>query len=115
MIAIIRIRGQTSINKDMGDTLDRLNLRRKYHCIIIEKPTEIELGMIKKVKDLVAYGEISNDTYEKLKKARGYQGEKFYRLSPPRGGIDAKKAFGIKKGVLGNNKEKINELVLRMI
>ncbi len=26
-------------------------------------------------------------------------------MHPPRGGIDAKKHFGVKKGVLGNNKK----------
>lgn len=115
MIAIIRIRGRPSLDKDMEDTFKRLNLNKKFHCIVIENPSEIELGMIKKIKDLVAYGEITSKTYEQLKKSRGYQGEKFFRLNPPRGGIDSKKPFGKNKGVLGDNKEKINELVLRML
>lgn len=115
MIAVIRIAGQVNLNKEIKDTLDRLNLRKKYHCAIIEKPAEIEKGMIQKVKDFVAYGEINKETYEKLKAARGYQGEKYYRLNPPRKGIDSKKPFGKNKGVLGDNKEKINELILRMI
>jgi ribosomal protein L30/L7E len=115
MIAIIRIKGQPSLDEDLKGTFERLNLRKKYHCIVIENPGAVELGMIKKVKDLVAYGEISEDTYEKLKKIRGYQGEKYFRLSPPRGGIDSKKPFGKNKGVLGDNKEKINQLILRML
>ncbi len=115
MIAVIRIRGQTSLDYDVKETFDRLNLKRKYHCIILENPTDIELGMIKKIKDLVAYGEINQDTLNKLKNARGYQGEKYFRLNPPRGGIDSKKPFGMNKGVLGNNKEEINKLILRMI
>ncbi len=115
MITLIRIRGRDSIKEDMKETLDRLNLRRKYHCVVIEKPTAVEMGMIKKVKDLIAYGEINEETYDKLKKARGYQGEKYFRLNPPRGGIDSKKPFGLNKGVLGDNKEKINELILRML
>ncbi len=115
MIAIVRIRGQCSLDKDMADTLDRLNLRTKYSCIVIENPTVIQLGMIHKVKDLIAYGDLNKETLEKLKKARGSQGPKFYRLSPPRKGIDSKKPFGINKGVLGNNKEKINDLISRMI
>jgi len=115
MIAIVRIAGQVNLNQDIKDTLDRLNIRRKYHCFVIEKPTEIENGMIQKVKDFVAYGEISKETYEKLKNSLGYQGGKYFRLNPPRKGIDSKKPFGKNKGVLGNNKEKINELILRMI
>jgi large subunit ribosomal protein L30 len=39
----------------------------------------------------------------------------FFRLHPPRGGIDSAKHFGIKKGVLGNNKESINKLIERML
>lgn len=115
MIALIRIAGQVNLNKDIKETLERLNLKRKYHCFIIENPNDVEKGMIKKVKEFIAYGEISKETYEKLKKARGYQGEKFFRLNSPRKGIDSKKPFGLNKGVLGDNKEKINELILRMI
>ena len=37
----------------------------------------------------------------------------FFRLHPPRGGINAKIHFP--KGVLGNNKEKINDLIKRML
>ena len=37
----------------------------------------------------------------------------FFRLHPPRGGIKSKVHFP--KGVLGNNKEKINELIMRML
>ena len=37
----------------------------------------------------------------------------FFRLHPPRGGIKSKIHFP--KGVLGNNKEKINDLVERML
>jgi len=39
----------------------------------------------------------------------------FFRLHPPRGGIDTKVHFPIRKGVLGDNKEKINDLVRRML
>jgi len=37
----------------------------------------------------------------------------FFRLHPPRGGIKSKKHYP--KGVLGDNKEKINELIRRML
>jgi len=36
-------------------------------------------------------------------------------LHPPRKGIESKKHFGVGKGVLGDNKEKINELLERML
>jgi hypothetical protein len=39
----------------------------------------------------------------------------FFRLHPPVKGIDSKIHFGRKKGVLGDNKDKINDLVRRML
>ena len=121
-IAVIRIKGQVGLNKDINETFERLRLRRKYVCVVFEKPNEIELGMIKKVKNFIAYGEITKETYEELKKKRGIkdpnnkgQLKPFFRLHPPRKGIDSKKHFGVNKGVLGDNKEKINELIMRML
>lgn len=120
MIAIIRIKGMVGRTKKIADTLDRLRLRRKYVCIVLEKPTKEQLGMIKKVKDFIAFGEINAETYKELKEKRGKKDEKgklkpFFRLHPPRKGIESKKHFGVGKGVLGNNKEKINDLIRRML
>ncbi len=120
MIATIRIHGMVGLNRDIVETLYRLRLRRKYACIVLEKPTKEQLGMIKKVRDFVAFGKIDEETYKQLKEKRGQKdGEgnlkPFFRLHPPRKGIDSKKHFGVKKGVLGDNKEKINDLIKRML
>lgn len=120
MICVIRIKGQVGLKKEIVETLNRLRLRRKFSCIVFEKPNEIQLGMIKKVRDFVAYGEISEEVYKELVKKRGIKDKEgklkpFFRLHPPRKGIESKKHFGVGKGVLGDNKEKINELVLRML
>ena len=121
MICIIRIKGQVNINRDVEETLDRLRLKRKYACVVLENPTKAQQGMIKKVRNFVAYGEINKETYEELKKARGEKDpsgkglKPFFRLHPPRKGIESKKHFGVGKGVLGDNKEKINDLVKRML
>ncbi len=69
--------------------------------------------MIEKVRNQVAYGEISEDTLKKLNEKRKTKTKNFFRLHPPRKGINAKLHFP--KGVLGNNKEKINELIERML
>jgi len=116
-IAIIRIHGMVKIKKKIEETLQRLRLRRKYACVVIE-PTKENLGMIKNVKDFVAYGEISDEVYEKLKEERGKKDKEgklkpFFRLHPPRKGIKSKVHFP--KGVLGNNKEEINKLIERML
>ena len=117
---IIRISGQVGLNKDVAETLYRLRLRRKYACVVLDKPTKEQLGMIKKVKDFVAYGEISEDVYKKLVEKRGKKDAKgklkpFFRLHPPLRGIESKKHFGVGKGVLGNNKQEINKLIERML
>ncbi len=118
-ICVIRISGKVGLNKEVKETLDRLRLRRKYSCIVID-PTKEHLGMIKKVRNFVAFGEIDKETYKRLKEKRGKKDVKgnlklFFRLHPPRGGINSKMHFGKGKGVLGDNKEKINELVKRML
>ena len=115
MICIIRIHGQIGLRKEVAETLNRLRLRRKYACIVLEKPTKEQLGMIKNVKDFVAFGEINDEIYKKLVEKRKTKIKNFFRLHPPRKGIESKKHFGIGKGVLGNHKEKINELVERML
>lgn len=115
MIAVIRIKGDVGLRKGIKNTFERMRLKKKYSCIVFEKPGKEQLGMIEKVRDFVAYGEISKETYEKLVKARGQKSKTFFRLHPPRKGIESKKHFGVGKGVLGNNKTEINKLIERML
>lgn len=127
MIAIIRITGDVKIRQDVRETFKRMGLTRKYSCIVLENPKPEEIGMLDKVRDLVAYGELDKETFKKLVEARGYKGKtqskakgekpkkQVFRLHPPRGGIDSKLYFGQKKGVLGNHKDQINKLVERML
>lgn len=138
MIAIIRIHGRVEIDRKIEDTLRRMKLDRKYSCIVIS-PNQEQKGMIKKVRDFVAFGDITLETLEKVIAARGKTIDKskkidakkvaeavsknakyselnlrnVFRLHPPRKGINAKLHFP--KGVLGDNKEKINDLLLRML
>jgi len=115
MIAIIRIKGQVKVRSDFLETLKRFGLKKKYSCIVIDKPNGEQLGMLAKVRDFVAYGEISPEMYKKLVEARGQKSKTMFRLHPPRGGIDAKVHFGIRKGVLGNHGKEIDKLVGRML
>lgn len=118
-LAVIRIAGKIGIRKDIAETLDRLRLRKKYVCVLIEDTAE-NLGMLKKIRDFVAYGNINSETEKELIAKRGRKDsdgklKPFFRLHPPRGGIDSKKHFGVKKGVLGNHGDEINKLILRML
>ena len=114
-LAVIRIKGQVGLRKDIIETLYRLKIRKKYACIVLEKPTGVELGMLKKVRDFVAYGEISDEMHKKLNEKRKSKIKNFFRLHPPRKGIDSKKHFGVNKGVLGDNGKDINKLLERML
>ncbi len=142
LIAIIRISGMVKVREKIENALDRLRLRRKYACVIIDGNNENLIGMLKKVKYYVAYGEIDDATLEKLIKERGKsvegrkkeikinasevvsglkEGKKlsdlglkpFFRLHPPRKGIKSKLQYP--KGVLGNNKKDIGKLIERML
>jgi large subunit ribosomal protein L30 len=138
MICVIRITGDVKLKREIRETLSRLRLRRKYACIVLD-PNKEQLGMIKKLRNFVAFGEIDSETFKKLIEKRGQKidrkkkidakvavegiskGKKyenfnlkpFFRLHPPRGGIKSKVHFP--KGVLGDNKNKINDLIKRML
>jgi ribosomal protein L30/L7E len=111
--AVIRITGEVGLRKNIVETFNRLRLRKKYSCVVFENPSKEQLGMINKVRDFVAFGEINEPTYKKLVEKRKTKIKDFFRLHPPRGGIKTKLHFP--KGVLGNHKEKINELIERML
>jgi large subunit ribosomal protein L30 len=138
LTVVIRIAGMVKKKSEIVNTLDRLRLRRKYACTIIDSKKKEMLGMLEKVKHYVAYGQISNETLEKLIKARGQSMDKkeidagkvvegllkgkplkdlglkpFFRLHPPRKGIKSKLQYP--KGVLGDNKKDINKLIERML
>jgi large subunit ribosomal protein L30 len=139
MIAIIRIKGMIGLPKAVQETLHRMLLRRKYALVVLKETEELN-KKLKKIRNYVAYGKIDDKTLKDLVEKRAQLinkedkldvskvlagiGEKkaedlgikgFFRLHPPRKGIDAKKHFGVNKGVLGDNKEKINELIWRML
>ncbi len=69
-LVLIRLRGTVRLNGKIADTLEMLRLNRPNHAVVIPK-TESYLGMIHKVKDYVAYGDIDAPTMSDLIKSRG--------------------------------------------
>lgn len=61
-LAVILVRGLVNLSRPVKDTLAALNLSHKNHCVVIEN-TPINVGMIKKVKDYVTWGEIDENTF----------------------------------------------------
>lgn len=139
MKLLIRITGCVDKDRDVAETLDRLRLKRKYACSIVDDDKKEIKGMIQKVRNFIAYGDVDEKTLIDLIEKRGQLLDKtkkidakkiaqeilksksmkdleikpFFRLHPARGGINSKSHFP--KGVLGNHKEKINDLVKRML
>jgi len=117
MIIAIRISGLVNVPDKVQESLFRLRLRRKYSAILLEETPENK-KILAKLRNYLSYGKLNDETLASLLKERGKGKKKeeikFFRLHPPRKGIDAKKHAGVRKGVLGYNKE-INELVGRML
>jgi len=67
---LVRIRGTVNVNGKISDTLDMLHLKHPNHATIIPK-TDSYMGMVKKIKDYVAYGDIDAATLADLIRARG--------------------------------------------
>ncbi|MEM0473524.1 MAG: 50S ribosomal protein L30 [Candidatus Aenigmatarchaeota archaeon] len=150
LFAVIRLRGSVKTSKEINDTLNMLKLKRVNHCVLVSKK---QIGMIKKVKDYVTFGEINKQTLVKLleNRLRGEKNKKItqemltqitkfksfeefadvlmkekvklndfkklktvFRLNPPRKGLKSKR-LSWPKGDLGYRKEKINDLIERMI
>ena len=140
MIVAIRISGDVEIPKEVREALFRSRLRRKYSAVLF-KPTKQNIKILKFLRNYIAYGEINEETLKLLIEKRASMKNKkekthsdeiinqiekrehiswsikpFFRLHPPIGGIDSKNHFGTsKKSVLGDNKEKINDLLRRML
>lgn len=138
LIAVVRIHGEVKVKPEIVNTLYRLRLRRKYTCVLINSSNKGLMGMLWRVRQSVAYGDIDKELLIKLLNARGQKtngkklnaeeaaselinGKKleelgikpFFRLHPPRKGINSKLQYP--QGVLGNNKNDINKLIERML
>lgn len=139
-LAVVLVRGMNKVKTPIKNTIKMLNLSHANQCVIIEN-NSINIGMLKKVKDYLTWGEVDDTTLNELVEKRGeefkaraedskgkikykkyfeHKGKKVkktFRLNPPRKGFGRK---GIKvpftmKGALGYRGEAINDLLKRMI
>lgn len=138
LFAVVRIRGPAQKRHESNETLKMLRLTRANHCVLVPKNRDFE-GMLKKAKDLITWGEIDREALERLVEKRGrFPGDKrlpkekafeisrkilngepvdiknVFRLSPPSKGFSSVKLL-YPKGDLGYRREKINELLKRMM
>lgn len=70
MFAVIRLRGTIDVRREIKETLRMLRLHRINHCVIVGDSPSYR-GMLQKVKDYVAWGEIDAETLALLLRKRG--------------------------------------------
>ncbi|MCX6694375.1 MAG: 50S ribosomal protein L30 [Methanomicrobiales archaeon] len=70
MYAIVQVRGVVNTRREIKDTLKMLRLHHINHCVFVPGTPQY-LGMIRKVKDYVAYGEVDEETVALLLTTRG--------------------------------------------
>ena len=67
---VIRARSDRGVTKKIKDTMMMLNLTRVNHATLVPENVTY-LGMLKKSKDYVTWGEVDAETIETLLKERG--------------------------------------------
>ena len=70
MYAVVQVRGVVKTRREIKDTLKLLRLHHTNHCVLVPDTPEY-LGMIRKVKDYVAYGEVDEHTLATILETRG--------------------------------------------
>ncbi len=138
-LAIVRVRGAVRASEDIHRTFAHLNLPNANACSIVPA-TPSMLGMVRKVKDFVTWGEVDEALAKALFEKYGEQygdlmagkarlythkyiemsGKRYkptLRLNPPRKGYGRKgvKVAFAAGGALGYRGEKISELLKRMM
>jgi len=98
-LAVIRVRGLVGVRADIKEALSALKLRKKHACVIVDD-TRVLRGQLRKCKDYVTYGTITDETKRSLE-ARGAKSGVFH-LPPPRGGWKSTKRGVNAGGALGD-------------
>lgn len=68
--AVIRVRGQADVNKDIRYTMGLMGLTRVNHCVIVPENPSTK-GMLQVVKDYCTWGEIDEETLSAMIRTRG--------------------------------------------
>lgn len=142
MLAVIRLRSIIHSKPALRETMKLLRLNRIHHCILLAE-TPSNIGMLRMANNYITWGAISDELLKMLLLKRGRKagdkrltesevseiitalkaGKKLsdigikpvFRLTPPSGGFYKEKKQAFPNGELGNRKEKINDLLERMI
>jgi large subunit ribosomal protein L30 len=75
LYAVVRVRGRRNINPKAKKTLELLMLKRTNYAVLVPD-TPVFKGMLRKVRDYVAYGPVSEDVVRALLSKRAKLGSK---------------------------------------
>jgi large subunit ribosomal protein L30 len=135
LYAAVMLRGTVKITRKIVDTLEKLRLTDPNSCAVVPADAT-HAGMLKKVAEFVTWGEVSEETLEKLLEKRGRLDAKeakslskkalkegsfsktgfrpVFRLAPPGGGLKSAR-LTYPMGDTGYRGKEINRLLERMI
>ena len=68
--AVIKVRSNINVNRDIRRTMELLRLNRVNHCIILHE-TAITKGMLQKIKDYVTWGEVKPEVLARMTLLKG--------------------------------------------
>ncbi len=109
MIAAVLVRGLVNVRHDAKAALAALNLRKKHLCVLLEETPE-RLGQLRRAKDFITYGRVSEETVAALRQ----RGDAPYPLPPPLGGWKGTKKSFAQGGALGD-RGSMDDLLKRML
>jgi large subunit ribosomal protein L30 len=69
-LAVIRVRGLSDVFREINETLQMLHLTRNCHATLIDDRPSY-LGMLRKAKDYLVWGEVSREVVALLLRKRG--------------------------------------------
>ena len=70
MIAAVKVRGSIDGRQKVKRTLEDLKLDSRNKCVVFEDSESVK-GMLNVAKDYITFGEIDEETVEKLEERKG--------------------------------------------
>ncbi len=108
MYIAIRLRGQAGVNGDIEETMVLLGLKTVNTCIIIPENV-VNKGMLEKVKDYAAWGEVDESVLGKLG-VKDKNAKTILHFNPPSKGFRSLKLH-YPKGDLGYRGKAMGEFL----
>ena len=115
MIAAVRLRGDVDVSTKLSDTLDSLNLNKRNSCVLVDEDNDAAVGMLEQARNFITYGEVSEETLQKIEEKEGEaEPGTSLGLRPPSGGFKDTRKHVNAGGALGQ-REDMDELLQRML